>query len=215
MNVSEWPIWDWGPWKWTALVGQVLFFGRVMVQWVASERERRSANPPLFWWISLGGSLCLSAATLGLGEWLLLPSYLVNTAIYARNLRLHGERGSRLGPVPAALAGLGAAAVLMGVAWAQGGDGTRADVALPWLVAGLAGQAIWATRFLVQWWLSERAGHSHFPPAFWWLCLTGSLLNLAYTLAIGEAVFWIGFVGAWVAPARNLMLEYGHRRRTA
>ena len=204
------------PWEVIGYVGQAFFFGRVLVQWLASEKERRSANPRLFWWLSFAATALLAAATVGLEEWILLPGYLVNGAVYLRNLALWGEgqhRGGRLGPVPAALLGLGAAAAL--ILW--GTDGSEELTSLPvgWIVVGLAGQAIWSTRFVLQWWLSERAGHSHFPLTFWWLSLGGSLLNLGYTLQLDTPIFWIGFITAWFVPLRNLMLEYRHRRQAA
>jgi len=204
------------PWEVIGYVGQAFFFGRVLVQWLASEKERRSANPRLFWWLSFAATALLAAATVGLEEWILLPGYLVNGAVYLRNLALWGEgqhRGGRLGPVPAALLGLGAAAAL--ILW--GTDGSEELTSLPvgWIVVGLAGQAIWSTRFVLQWWLSERAGHSHFPLTFWWLSLVGSLLNLGYTLQLDTPIFWIGFITAWFVPLRNLMLEYRHRRQAA
>jgi len=205
------------PWEVVGYAGQALFFGRVMVQWLASERARRSATPRAYWWISLGASALLASTAAGLGEWVLLPGYVVNAAIYVRNLWLGDDpaRGSGgLGPVPAALIGLTAAAALAwwGVSHSEV-EGSR--VGAGWLAAGIAGQAIWSTRFLVQWWLSERAGHSHFPLTFWWLSLSGSVLNLAYTLQLDTPVFWIGFVTAWFVPMRNLWLEHAHRRRTA
>ncbi len=200
-------------WEVIGAAGQALFFGRVVVQWLASEKAKRSANPRSYWWISLGASGLLGVATVGLEEWVLLPGYLVNAAIYTRNLSISPERESRLGPIPAALLGLTAAVLMMawGLSHAQGSS----SVALPWLVIGLAGQAIWSTRFIVQWWLSERAGHSHFPLTFWWLSLAGSLLKLAYTLQLDTPIFWIGFITAWFVPLRNLMLEYRHRRSLA
>lgn len=208
------------PWEVVGAVGQACFFGRVLVQWIASEKERRSANPRLYWWLSLGASLLLAVATLGLEEWILLPGYLVNGAVYSRNLSLRpkqlgsGAKSSqRLGPVPAALVALGASALL--IAWGIGNSQQGSDVALGWILVGIAGQAIWSTRFILQWWLSERAGHSHFPLSFWWLSLIGSLLNLAYTLQLETPIFWIGFLTAWFVPLRNLMLEYRHRREAA
>lgn len=46
---------------WVALgfLGQLLFTGRMLVQWLASERRRRSVVPPVFWWMSLGGASML------------------------------------------------------------------------------------------------------------------------------------------------------------
>jgi lipid-A-disaccharide synthase-like uncharacterized protein len=39
--------------------GQALFSARFLVQWIASERSRRSVVPVLFWYLSLGGGLTL------------------------------------------------------------------------------------------------------------------------------------------------------------
>ncbi len=42
-------------WIAVGLVGQILFTSRFLVQWIASERARRSLVPAAFWWLSLGG----------------------------------------------------------------------------------------------------------------------------------------------------------------
>ncbi len=47
-------------WIGIGLVGQLLFFGRFLVQWIASERAKRSVVPLAFWYFSiLGGSVLL------------------------------------------------------------------------------------------------------------------------------------------------------------
>ena len=190
-------------------VGQACFFGRVLVQWIASEKQKRSASPRIYWWLSLVAAALLAAAAIALHEWVLLPGYFITGAVYTRNLAYENQ-GGRLGPLPAALLGLCVAVAL--VVW--GLMHTDSAGALPtyWIAIGIFGQAIWSTRFLVQWWLSERSGVSHFPLSFWWLSLIGSFLNLAYTLQLDSPVFWVGFAIAWFVPLRNLMLEYKHRR---
>ncbi|MFT7668417.1 MAG: lipid-A-disaccharide synthase-like uncharacterized protein [Planctomycetota bacterium] len=179
-----------------------------------SEKLGRSASPRVFWWLSLCASLLLASTTFGLQEWVLLPGYMINGMIYARNIFLGESKDqptkSRLGPIPAALIGLALAALLVG--WGVTQSDAKGNLGLAWLIVGVTGQTIWSARFILQWWLSERAGYSHFPLSFWWLSLAGSLLNLAYTLQLATPVFWIGFITAWFVPLRNLMLEYRHRR---
>jgi len=46
-------------WVALGLGGQVLFTGRMIVQWLVSTKARRSVVPPIFWWMSLAGSTML------------------------------------------------------------------------------------------------------------------------------------------------------------
>ena len=48
-----------GAWVGLGLLGQVLFTGRMIVQWLASEKQKRSVIPVAFWWMSLGGATML------------------------------------------------------------------------------------------------------------------------------------------------------------
>lgn len=49
------------PWIALGLVGQALFSGRFFVQWLASERARRSIVPEVFWYLSIMGGAFLFA----------------------------------------------------------------------------------------------------------------------------------------------------------
>ncbi len=46
-------------WVVLGLLGQVLFTGRMIVQWLASEKLQQSVVPPAFWWMSLIGASML------------------------------------------------------------------------------------------------------------------------------------------------------------
>ncbi len=46
-------------WITLGLLGQVLFTGRMIIQWIASEKLKRSVIPNAFWWMSLGGATML------------------------------------------------------------------------------------------------------------------------------------------------------------
>jgi lipid-A-disaccharide synthase-like uncharacterized protein len=182
-------------------LGQSCFFTRFFVQWLASERARRSVVPRSFWWLSLAGAVLTSVYALRRGEALLLAGFLANGAIAARNLRL--ARGGA--PADAArtgllgLAALAFVAVLVAVELHLEGS--------PWALVGGAGQALWAARFPLQWWLSERAGVSHFPRVFWWVSLGGNLLLLAYALHLRDPVFVLGFLPGPFLQVRNLALS--------
>lgn len=78
---------------------------------------------------------------------------------------------------------------------------------------GWIGQALFFSRFLVQWLASERAGRSVAPPSFWWLSLGGALLVGTYTLANREPVLAGGYLAnAWMY-GRSLRLASGAKRQ--
>ena len=43
-------------WVALGLLGQALFAGRMLLQWIVTERHRQSVVPVAFWWLSLGGA---------------------------------------------------------------------------------------------------------------------------------------------------------------
>jgi lipid-A-disaccharide synthase-like uncharacterized protein len=75
-----------------------------------------------------------------------------------------------------------------------------------WIGFGLAGNAAFATRFLVQWIASERAEKSVVPVAFWYLSIVGSLILLVYALHRGDPIFILAYLPNGFVYARNLVL---------
>jgi len=81
-----------------------------------------------------------------------------------------------------------------------------------WEILGALGQLMFASRFVVQWVISERKKESVIPIAFWYLSLVGSIIMLIYGFHRGEPIFTLGFLFNSVVYSRNLMLIYGRRR---
>ncbi|MEM6974260.1 MAG: lipid-A-disaccharide synthase N-terminal domain-containing protein [Pseudomonadota bacterium] len=82
------------------LGGQFLFMSRFLVQWIASEREKRSVIPVAFWWLSIGGAGVLLAYAIWRADPVFILGQSLGFFIYARNLWLiHAEkkRGTQLG----------------------------------------------------------------------------------------------------------------------
>jgi lipid-A-disaccharide synthase-like uncharacterized protein len=82
----------------------------------------------------------------------------------------------------------------------------------PWKVVGWLGQAVFFSRFYVQWYATEKLKRVVVPTAFWWLSLWGCLLLLSYALFKRDSVFIIGYAFAWIPYVRNLII---HRRHEA
>jgi lipid-A-disaccharide synthase-like uncharacterized protein len=86
-------------------------------------------------------------------------------------------------------------------------------IEMSWLAVGFLGQALFFTRWMVQWFRSERERESTIPVSFWYLSLLGGFITLAYALYRKDPVFIAGqSVGALVY-LRNLMLI--HRNKPA
>ncbi|HYU24296.1 MAG TPA: lipid-A-disaccharide synthase N-terminal domain-containing protein [Thermoanaerobaculia bacterium] len=84
-----------------------------------------------------------------------------------------------------------------------------------WLILGLAGQAIFGGRFVVQWIASERRRQSHIPIVFWYMSLVGGAVTLAYAIHKKDPVFIIGQGSGVVVYIRNLMLIHRAQRHPA
>ena len=77
---------DW--WLLLGFGGQVVFMGRFVIQWLASERHRRSVIPVSFWYLSIAGALVLFAYALHRRDPVFVAGQGVGVAIYLRNLQL-------------------------------------------------------------------------------------------------------------------------------
>jgi lipid-A-disaccharide synthase-like uncharacterized protein len=72
------------------------------------------------------------------------------------------------------------------------------------------GNLLFTSRFIVQWWATEKHKRVVIPDAFWWLSLTGSGCLLTYALFYQrDSVFIFAYAFTWIPYIRNLMI--GHR----
>jgi lipid-A-disaccharide synthase-like uncharacterized protein len=86
---------------------------------------------------------------------------------------------------------------------------------LLWVGLGLAGQAAFSGRMLIQWIVSEKSRKSVVPAAFWWLSLFGALALFAYFVWRQDAVGVLGQAPGLVIYIRNLRLLAKQKRRAA
>lgn len=82
-----------------------------------------------------------------------------------------------------------------------------------WKVVGWLGNAVFFSRFVVQWYATEKKKRVVVPSAFWWLSLTGSLLLLAYALFYKhDSVFIFAYAFTWIPYIRNLIIHRRHKK---
>lgn len=85
------------------LSAQLMFMMRFVVQWIASERAKRSTVPEIFWYFSLAGGLMLTIYGLLKPELVVIVGQLPALVIYSRNIILIRREKARLGALdPAA-----------------------------------------------------------------------------------------------------------------
>lgn len=87
-------------WLAVGFLGQAMFFGRFLLQWIHSERLGRSVIPVTFWYLSLAGGLFLLAYAIWRRDPVFILGQSVGAFVYVRNLML--IRRSREGMPPAA-----------------------------------------------------------------------------------------------------------------
>lgn len=75
-------------WILLGFVAQGLFTMRFLVQWIASERAKRSVIPIAFWFFSLGGGLLLLVYAIHRQDPVFIAGQGMGVFIYIRNLWL-------------------------------------------------------------------------------------------------------------------------------
>ena len=82
----------------------------------------------------------------------------------------------------------------------------------PWNILGIVGQALFASRFIIQWMVSEIERRSVIPVAFWYCSMGGGILLLAYAIHREEPVFIAGQGLGLIVYIRNLRLIHRERK---
>ncbi len=75
-------------WLVIGFVAQGLFASRFVVQWLASERARKSVMPPLFWYLSMAGSAMLLFYAIHKRDPVFILGQSAGFLIYMRNIHL-------------------------------------------------------------------------------------------------------------------------------
>jgi len=87
-------------WLVVGFVGQALFSMRFILQWIQSERERRSVIPVAFWYFSVAGSVVLLIYAIHRADPVFILGQAAGIVIYLRNLYLISRERQGGGPTP-------------------------------------------------------------------------------------------------------------------
>lgn len=83
-------------WLGLGFTGQIIFGIRFLVQWIASERAKRSVIPRIFWYFSIVGSLMLFVYATYRADPVFMLGMGANSFIYIRNIILLRREDVRL-----------------------------------------------------------------------------------------------------------------------
>jgi lipid-A-disaccharide synthase-like uncharacterized protein len=75
-------------WLAIGFLGQGLFFGRWVIQWIASEKKAESQVPLSFWYMSLIGGLITLAYAIYREDPVFIAGQSIGSIVYIRNLML-------------------------------------------------------------------------------------------------------------------------------
>jgi lipid-A-disaccharide synthase-like uncharacterized protein len=90
LHVNSWTeLW----WVVVGLAGQLMFSMRFLVQWISSERARKSVMPIAFWYFSIAGGVILLSYAIYRRDPVFVLGQSTGLFIYLRNLYLiYAER---------------------------------------------------------------------------------------------------------------------------
>ena len=77
---------------------------------------------------------------------------------------------------------------------------------LLWVFFGTLGQLVFFSRWIIQWFSSERSKNSVIPVPFWWCSLIGGVITLIYAHHIGSFPFMLAQAIGIIVYSRNLLL---------
>ncbi|MBI9041147.1 lipid-A-disaccharide synthase N-terminal domain-containing protein [Lutibacter sp.] len=202
--MSNWIIYSVG------FIAQLLFSGRLILQWILSEKSKKVLTPTLFWWLSLLASFLLFVYGYLREDFAIMLGQALTYFIYIRNLQLQGEWQKT--PKSARFF-LWIFPVLI-VIYSYNNNSYDVDKllkneAIPtWLlILGIVAQVIFTLRFIYQWIYSEKNKQSILPIGFWLLSLIGSILILFYAILRKDPVLLIGHLMGSIIYFRNIMIS--------
>lgn len=193
-------------------LAQLMFSGRLVIQWFLSEKQKRVLTPSTFWWLSLGASFLLFVYGYLREDFAIMLGQSLTYFLYIRNLQLQGQWVK----TPKLLRWfLLIFPVLLVIYGYNNGDYDveklfkNEDIPLWLLILGSIAQVIFTLRFIYQWIYSERKKKSSLPLGFWLLSLIGGLLILTYAILRKDPVLFVGHLMGVFIYFRNMRLSIG------
>jgi len=202
--MSSWQIYSIG------FAAQILFSGRLFIQWFISEKSKKVLTPSVFWKLSLIASFLLFVYGYLRNDFSIMLGQAITYFIYIRNLQLQGEWNK----LPKFLRVFLYFFPVLIIIYSY--NNNTYDIqkllfneAIPFwlLLLGSTAQIIFNLRFLYQWIYSERMKESVLPLGFWFLSLIGSTMILIYAIIRKDPVLFVGHIMGILIYTRNIIIS--------
>lgn len=203
-------------WLVIGFLGQALFSGRFIIQWLASEKQKKSVIPTAFWYFSIAGSLTLLSYALYRRDPIFVMGQSFGVIIYLRNIYFINPK--IINPLIAGIVIFFTAliAYLFSVGFVNPeaikelrSNNTAQDTI--WQVIGFVGQIMFSMRFILQWMESEKQKKSVMPVSFWYFSMFGSMILLSYAIYQKDPVFIMGQSFGMIVYLRNLYFIFKNK----
>jgi lipid-A-disaccharide synthase-like uncharacterized protein len=201
--MSDWVIYAIG------FTAQLLFSGRLLLQWILSEKNNKLVTPSLFWKLSLLASFLLFVYGYLRDDFAIMLGQSLTYYIYIRNLQLQGQWKKSPKPLQWLLLMFPVIIVIYGYNNGQYDIVTLFEnKAIPtWLLTlGVIAQLTFTLRFVYQWITSEKNKSSQLPIGFWRMSVIGAALILSYAIIREDPVLFIGHCAGLVIYIRNIFI---------
>jgi len=194
-------------------LAQLLFSGRLILQWILSEKSKKVLTPSLFWKLSLLASFLLFVYGYLRNDFAIMLGQALTYFIYIRNLQLQGEWQK----APKFLRIFLWIFPVLIVIYSFNNNTydlvklfKNKDIPFALLLWGSIAQVIFTLRFVYQWIYSEKNKESSLPFGFWLLSLIGSLMILIYAILRRDPVLFVGHMMGSIIYSRNIILSKRH-----
>lgn len=208
--MSNWLVYSVG------FMAQILFSSRLIIQWIASEKQQKVITPTIFWTLSLVASFLLFVYGYLRLDFAIMLGQGLTYFIYIRNLQLQGQWNK----FPRLVQWTFLLVPLLIIVYYFNNNKIdvnllfkNEDIPLRLLILGIVSQVIFTLRFVYQWLYSEHKKVSTLPFGFWLLSLVGALLILAYAVIRKDPVLFVGHSLGTIIYTRNLILIQKHNAK--
>ncbi len=199
-------------------LAQVCFSGRLLFQWIMSERAKQVVSPSIFWLLSLLGSYLLFFYGWLRSDFAIILGQLISYYIYIWNLDIKNEWKK----IPRPIRYLLIATPFMAIGYMLNELQEfiseffyNENIPLWLLVWGSMGQIIFTLRFVYQWIYSRKRQESLLPLGFWAISLTGSCIIVSYALVRHDPVLILGQSTGLIVYIRNIWIMKMHKKDNA